>query len=125
MSSSVLLVDDDLETLELVGTVLERNGYTILAARSGAKALEIAHKEIPDLILLDVMMPGMDGYEVLNRLKGDEATATIPVVIFSARNQIDDQLQGLEAGAEDYIPKPVQVQDLVKSLEKIFHDQIS
>ncbi|NOH14719.1 MAG: response regulator [Chloroflexi bacterium] len=117
MDRSVLLVDDDLETLELVGTMLERSGYRILAARSGLKALQMARLEHPDLILLDIMMPGMDGYEVLEILKADQTTNDIPVVIFSARGQVDDQLKGMEAGAVDYIPKPAQTGELVMILE--------
>ena len=120
MDRSVLLIDDDLETLELVGIMLERCGYKIMAARGGVKAVQMALLEHPDLILLDIMMPGIDSYDVLRKLKSDPLTIDIPVVIFSARSQVDDQLKGMEAGAVDYIPKPAQIAQLVSTLDKVF-----
>lgn len=113
MPQKILIVDDDLDTLKLVGTTLERKGFEILAAKDGQQGLEFAKKESPDLILLDIMMPKMDGYEVTRRLREDPATADIPIIMFTAKAQVDDKVEGLEAGADDYLTKPTHPSELV------------
>lgn len=112
MPEKILIVDDDLDTLRLVGLMLQKQGYQIVAASSGAQGLELAFSELPELILLDVMMPGMDGYEVARRLRGNEKTVNIPILMFTAKSQLDDKVTGFEAGADDYLTKPTHPTEL-------------
>jgi len=112
MSEKILIIDDDLDTLRLVGLMLQKQGYQIVAAGSGPQGLELAFSEIPDLILLDVMMPGMDGYEVARRLRANEKTAGISILMFTAKSQLDDKVTGFEAGADDYLTKPTHPTEL-------------
>lgn len=119
MDEKILVVDDELETLRLVGIMLQKQGYAIIAASNGAQALSSAKIEQPDLILLDLMLPDMDGYEVTRQLKSDPLTANIPVLMFSAKSQVDDRIKGFEAGIDDYLTKPTHPLELtahVKSL---------
>ncbi|MFC4932404.1 response regulator [Massilia sp. GCM10023247] len=102
----ILAVDDEASNLQLLRQILQDH-YRLLFAKDGARALELAQKESPDLILLDVMMPGLSGYEVCAALKANPATAPIPVVFVTALNDTADELEGFEAGAVDYITKPV------------------
>lgn len=102
----ILAVDDEASNLQLLRQILQDH-YRLLFAKDGARALELAHQEQPDLILLDVMMPGMSGYEVCASLKANPATAPIPVMFVTALNDTADELEGFEAGAVDYITKPV------------------
>ncbi len=108
----LLIVDDEFDTLRLVGLMLERQGYKIMAADSGPQALEAIKQETPDLILLDVMMPGMDGYEVARRIRSNPATENIPIIMFTAKGQVEDKVTGLEAGADVYLTKPTQPREL-------------
>ena len=112
MPEKILIVDDDLDTLRLVGLMLQKQGYQIVAASSGAQGLELAFGEVPDLILLDVMMPQMDGYEVARRLRANDKTANIPILMFTAKSQLDDKVTGFEAGADDYLTKPTHPTEL-------------
>src|SRR5690349_3477131 len=107
MAEKILIVDDDLETLRLVGMMLEKQGYSILAASSGSEAINKAQSERPDIILLDVMMPDMDGYEVTRALRAGAKTADIPILMFTAKSQVDDKIAGYNAGVDDYLTKPV------------------
>jgi putative two-component system response regulator len=105
---TILIVDDTPENLTILGEPLLHD-YNVRIANSGEKALRIAHKSpTPDLILLDVMMPEMDGYEVLTRLRSEEATKEIPVIFVTALDSTDDETKGLQLGAADYITKPIQ-----------------
>ncbi len=115
----ILIVDDDLDTLKLVGLLLQRQGYEVTAAHNGVKALLKAKQEQPDLILLDVMMPDMDGYEVAKRLRADASTANIPILMFTAKSQVDDKLSGFEAGADDYITKPAHPAELLARVKRL------
>jgi len=115
----ILVVDDDLDTLKLVGTTLEKQGFIIVAAKDGIEALEKVAQHMPDLILLDIMMPKMDGYEVTRRLRADPATAGIPIVLFTAKAQVDDKVAGLEAGADEYLTKPTHPAELVARVKSI------
>jgi DNA-binding response OmpR family regulator len=112
-SQKILIVDDDLDTLKLVGTTLEKQGFLIVAAKDGVEALEKVAQHSPDLILLDLMMPRMDGYEVTRRLRNDPATSAIPIILFTAKAQVDDKVMGLEAGADEYLTKPTHPAELV------------
>jgi CheY-like chemotaxis protein len=121
MPEKLLIVDDDPDTLRLVGLMLERQGYQVITASDGPKAIELAVKELPDLILLDVMMPGMDGVEVAQKLRSGDTTEDIPIIMFTAKSQLEDKITGLEAGADIYLTKPTQPRELfaqVKALLK-------
>jgi pilus assembly protein CpaE len=119
MADKILLVDDDLDTLRLVGLMLQRQGYEIRAASSGPQALAIVEREIPDLILLDVMMPEMDGLEVTGRLRANPSTSSVPIILFTAKNQVDDKILGFESGADDYLIKPAQPRELVAHIKVV------
>lgn len=112
MAEKILVVDDDVDTLRLVGLMLQRQGYAIVAASNGRQALNMATTELPDLIILDVMMPDMDGYEVTKQLRANPQTAGIPIIMFTAKSQIDDKVTGFESGADDYLTKPTQPREL-------------
>jgi CheY-like chemotaxis protein/MinD-like ATPase involved in chromosome partitioning or flagellar assembly len=119
MSEKILIIDDDLDTLRLVGLMLQRQGYQISAATNGQQGLEKAFEEDPNLILLDVMMPDMDGYEVTRRLRQNPSTAETPILMFTAKTQLDDKVIGFEVGANDYLTKPThpsELQSRVKTL---------
>jgi DNA-binding response OmpR family regulator len=108
----VLAADDDEDILGLVTFRLERAGYTVIVARDGEEALELAFREQPDLAVLDVMMPKVDGFEVTRRLRADEATRRMPIILLTAKSQEADVQQGFEAGADDYIRKPFSPDEL-------------
>src|SRR5687767_14979630 len=102
----ILVVDDDPRVVVLVADVLEHMGYKVSIARNGIEGLEKAKKEMPDLIILDVKMPGMDGYEVCSRLKADAKTGTVPILMLTASGDSREIAKGLDIGADDYLPKP-------------------
>jgi two-component system, cell cycle response regulator len=104
--SSILIVDDLPLGRETVATLISPLGYQLLFASNGAEALRLAQATPPDLILLDVMMPGMDGYEVCRRLRATPALAEVPVIMLTALDDRDSRLRGIEAGADDFISKP-------------------
>lgn len=112
MSEKILIIDDDLDTLRLVGLMLQRQGYQISAATNGQQGLDKAFEEDPDLILLDVMMPDMDGYEVTRRLRQNPSTMETPILMFTAKTQLDDKVVGFEVGANDYLTKPTHPSEL-------------
>lgn len=107
MSAKILVVDDIAPNVELLEAKLAREFFRVITAMSGPEALEKARTEKPDVILLDIMMPGMDGFEVCERLKADPETQNIPVVMVTALTDISDRVRGLEAGADDFLSKPV------------------
>ncbi len=112
MTEKILIIDDDVDTLRLVGLMLQRQGYEISAASNGSQGLAKALEERPDLILLDVMMPDMDGYEVARRLRKNPVTLTVPILMFTAKTQLDDKVTGFEVGADDYLTKPTHPTEL-------------
>ncbi len=111
--SSVLIVDDITKNLQVVGTILRQAGYAVTPATSGAEALEGVREQLPDLILLDLMMPEMDGLEVCRRLKADSATRQIPVIFLTASNEMEHLMKGFEVGAVDYVTKPFNAPELL------------
>ncbi|HEX7282807.1 MAG TPA: SpoIIE family protein phosphatase [Vicinamibacterales bacterium] len=111
--STILAVDDSATNLQVLVRTLSGSGHRILAARDGATALDIARKAHPDLVLLDVMMPGLDGFEVCRRLKGSADTREMVVIFLSARGEVTDKVAGLELGAIDYITKPIQAEEVL------------
>jgi diguanylate cyclase (GGDEF)-like protein len=110
---TILVVDDDVDIVRFVEMNLRLEGYRVLIARNGAEALEIVATDLPDLILLDVMMPGLDGIEVTRRLRADSRTSTMPVIMLTAKTMTADRVLGLTAGADDYIIKPFDTLELV------------
>jgi CheY-like chemotaxis protein len=119
MAKRILVVDDEVESVKLIGLMLQRRGYEIVAARSGAQALTKAQTENPDLVILDVMMPDMDGYEVCRQLRGDPATAGLPIIMFTAKAMVDDKVAGFQAGADDYLTKPIHPEELASRVEAV------
>lgn len=110
---TVLVVDDEPINIQLLQRKLEWDGITVLTATNGEACLEVAKNERPDLILLDVMMPGMDGFAVCSKLREDKRTAAIPVIFVTAHNSKKGKLEGLEAGAVDYITKPIDLDETI------------
>ncbi|MEO8489785.1 EAL domain-containing response regulator [Pseudomonas sp.] len=106
--ATLLIVDDEPQVRKLLETLLQHEGYLTLTASSGEEALLMVAQQPPDLILLDIMMPGMDGYEVASQLKSDEATANIPIIMLSALSEASARVSGLETGAEEFLSKPVE-----------------
>jgi two-component system phosphate regulon response regulator PhoB len=115
----ILVVDDEPDVLRMLQVVLGRRGHQVLAAASGMEGLVTAQGERPDLVLLDIMMEGMDGWEVLKLLKLDPATQAIPVVILSARVEPRDKIRGLQEGAVDYVTKPFSVRELLATIDAV------
>ena len=109
----ILIVEDEANIVKLISIRLERLGHTINSADNGVDALEIAREITPDLILLDVMIPVLNGFQVLQQLKADSATAPIPVLMLTARGHERDIVAGLEGGADDYIIKPFSFPELI------------
>ena len=106
MSEKIFIVDDNLVNRKLLAGILKKEGYSLLEAEDGEAAIDLAFREIPDLILLDIMMPKKDGYEVCAELKSDERTAHIPIIFLSAKTQVEDKIKGLDLGGADYVTKP-------------------
>ena len=120
MSKKVILtVDDEEHILELISFNLEINGYDVRKAETGEEALEILQAEHVDLVLLDRMLPGIDGIEVLRRIRQDKALAKLPVILLTAKTEEFDKVVGLEVGADDYIGKPFGVHELVARIKAL------
>jgi two-component system alkaline phosphatase synthesis response regulator PhoP len=113
----VLIAEDDEDILQMVVFDLEDEGYEVLTARDGDAAVALALEQMPDLILLDVAMPGLDGYEVTRRLRAEKSTSGTPVVLLTARAQVRDVILGFEAGANDYVTKPFRPEELRTRLQ--------
>ncbi len=116
-TAKIVIVDDIPENLRLLVNMLTEEGYRMWPAPNGARALATIEKNRPDLILLDILMPEMDGYEVCRRLKADERTRDIPVIFLSALNEVGNQVKGFELGAIDYITKPFQAEEVLDIVE--------
>jgi two-component system, cell cycle response regulator len=118
----ILVVDDNQDNIEIIATRLRFRGYEILEASDGNRALELVNEAAPDLILLDVMLPDIDGYEISRRIKGDENLPFIPIILVTARDSTQDKVAGLDAGADDYLTKPINFPELearVRSMLRI------
>jgi DNA-binding response OmpR family regulator len=115
----ILVADDDEDLLALVTFRLERSGYRVHQARDGEEALQAAVERAPALAVLDVMMPKLDGYEVTRRLRSEDATRGLPVILLTARAQEADVARGFEAGADDYMRKPFSPQELRSRVQAI------
>jgi DNA-binding response OmpR family regulator len=113
MKKQILVVDDEIGALTLIGIMLERGGFSVLKAKDAKTALTVLDQNTPDLIILDVMMPGMNGIDLCKVIREREDTGPIPVLILSARGDAESIMRGIEAGANDYLPKPILHHDLV------------
>lgn len=115
----VLVVEDEVDIADLIRFNLQRAGYEVLKAHDGIAGTETAIKERPDLVILDLMLPGRDGYGVFRELRRDARTTSIPVIMLTARAQTEDRIQGLEVGADDYLTKPFSPKELVLRVQSI------
>ena len=123
MPLRILIVDDEAINLKLVSRLLEIEGYEVSTAQSGEVALRLIEQTPPDLALLDVRMPDMEGYELCRRLRQNPRTAGIPIVMLTAMVDENDRLKGIEAGADDCLPKPFDVELLRALLARHLHDR--
>jgi len=115
----ILIVEDDRDIVEMVEYNLKQEGYTTIHAYNGEKGIELAGEEKPDLIILDLMLPAIDGFEVCRTLKQQHPTANIPIIILSAKSRETDKVVGLELGADDYITKPFSPRELVARIRAV------
>lgn len=121
----ILIVDDEEDVLELVRYNLDKNGYKVVTATSGEEALTEARNKLPDMVILDLMLPGIDGLEVCKKLKSDIKTEPIPIIMLTAKGEESDIVTGLELGAEDYLTKPFSPKVLIARIRRILHRSVS
>ena len=117
----VLIVDDDLAVLRMMEYIFDRADYEVHLAASGPEALSKVNETKPDLIILDVMMPDVNGLEVCQRLRAEPASAHLPIIMLSAKDQLEDKVNGFEAGADDYVAKPVDPEELLARAKALLH----
>ena len=115
----ILVVDDEKDLTALVSLHMKMAGFEVLTASNGEKALDLSREEKPDLIILDLMLPKIDGWQVCERLRQDIATQDIPVIMLTARAETEDKLKGFEAGADDYVTKPFSPRELVARVKRV------
>src|SRR3989338_3344013 len=115
----ILVVDDEKDLSALVSLHMKMAGFEVLTANNGEKALDLSREEKPDLIILDLMLPKIDGWQVCEQLRQNAATKDIPVIMLTARTQIEDKLKGFEAGADDYVTKPFSPRELVARVKRV------
>ena len=111
--ANILIVDDSPTEIHVFKTMLEKNGHSVSVAESGEEGIEKAQQVLPDLVLMDVVMPGMNGFQATRKLSTIEATSSIPVIIVTTKDQETDKVWGIRQGAKDYIVKPVKEKDLI------------
>jgi len=122
----ILCIEDEQEMIDLIRLILGRRGFDVRGANNGEEGLKIIHQDHPDLVLLDLMMPDMDGWEVYQHMKADETTKNIPVIVVTARAQSIDKVLGLHiAKVDDYIAKPFSPQELVEGIEKVLAKRLN
>ena len=119
----VLIVDDEMDALISLKVALEAEGYNVAEAKDGHEAIDKVHYELPDAILLDLMIPGIDGFEVCRQLKSDDMYRHIPVIMLTARGEIDDKVEGIELGADDYVTKPFNLKELKARVKMVLRRQ--
>lgn len=120
MPKKIVYIEDDLEMIYLIKMILERKGYEIVSVSDGLKGFETVEQEKPDLVMLDLMMPNIDGWDIYHQLKTNETTNSIPVIVISAKAQPIDKVLGLQiAKVNNYISKPFRPQELIDSIEEI------
>jgi DNA-binding response OmpR family regulator len=119
MKEKILIVDDDETMVNLLATILEIEGFTAWKALDGQSALDLISRELPDLVLLDIMMPGIDGFEVLARLRSDPRTEELPVIMLTARSDDRDIFEGWKKGADEYVTKPFDPRKLMEVIRGV------
>jgi len=119
----ILIVEDEVSLLKLESILLTTRGYKVSGVTDGLKALEEIKKDMPDLVLLDIMIPGIDGFEVCRRIKADPVTANLPVVMLTAKKSSADQARGIEAGADAYITKPFKSAKIIEVVEELLRKE--
>ncbi len=119
MQDSVLIVEDEADVVDLLRYNLSRAGFDVLIANTGNEGLDLARKNRPDIVVLDLMLPGMNGHEVCRELKGDANTAAIPIVMLTAKGEPHERVKGLELGADDYVTKPFSPRELVLRVQAL------
>ena len=119
MAKKILVIEDDPAISRLVDYSLRHEGYEVVSALNGLEGIRKAHNEGPDLIILDVMLPGMDGFEICHRLRAEPDTAQLPILMFSAKAQEIDKDTGLKVGADDYLPKPAAPAEIINRVEAL------
>jgi two-component system, OmpR family, alkaline phosphatase synthesis response regulator PhoP len=119
MDKKILVIEDDPSTSRLLDYTFRHVGYRVITASNGLEGVRRAQKESPDLVILDVMLPGIDGFEICHRLKQDPATKKMPILMFSAKAQEIDKKTGLKVGADDYLPKPAAPAEIISRVEKL------
>lgn len=118
----ILVVDDEVGALTLIGIMLDRGGFQVIKAQNAAQALSILEYDVPDLIILDIMMPGMDGIELCRHIRTRREYKDTPILILSTRGDLDAIERSIEAGASDYLPKPILHHDLVSKVRGMLND---
>ncbi|MDA7615993.1 response regulator transcription factor [Akkermansiaceae bacterium] len=116
---TILIIEDEIDIANLVRFNFERNGYSVDIAHDGREGLEKILKNQPDLVILDLMLPEIDGYKILKKMQRDTRSHSIPVIMLTAKSQIDDRLKGLELGADDYVTKPFSPKELILRAQAI------
>lgn len=124
-NEKIMVVDDEVHIIELIQFNLENAGFNVIVAASGEECLELCGREIPDLLLLDVMLPRMDGLDVCKRLKFGGRTSSIPIIMLTAKSEEIDKILGLELGADDYITKPFSVRELVARVKALLRRTVT
>jgi len=119
----ILIVEDEVSLLKLESILLTTRGYKVSGVTDGLKALEEIRKDMPDLVLLDIMIPGIDGFEVCRRIKADPVTANLPVVMLTAKKSSADHARGVEAGADAYITKPFKSAKIIEIVEELLRKE--
>jgi DNA-binding response OmpR family regulator len=117
--TDIFVVDDDRDVAQSIELALRRRGFRVTLAHSGVEALKLLRRYRPDLVLLDVLMPGMSGIEVCRRLRADDNTADLPIIFLTARGQERDRIEGLRAGADDYLSKPFNLEELILRVKAV------
>lgn len=125
MSKRVLIVDDNQDAIHILSAVLKRGGYLVSIAKNGAEAVDQVRQERPALILLDVMMPKMDGFEVCKEIKGSAETSSIPILMITARKDPESRKRGLEVGASEYLVKPIHPAEVLRKVQEYLEDDPS
>ncbi|RCV64051.1 two-component system, OmpR family, alkaline phosphatase synthesis response regulator PhoP [Methanophagales archaeon] len=117
--TKILIVDDELDTLLALKRALELEDFYVIEAQDGIEALEKVKAEIPDLVLLDLMLPRLNGFEVCQQLKQVEATSSIPIIMLTAKSECSDKVEGIEIGADDYVTKPFDIEELKARIKAV------
>lgn len=121
VQKTILIVDDEKDLVDLMAVMLETQGFVVMKAFSGEEAITKLEEQKPDIILLDIMMPQMSGYEFCQKIKGDDRHKSIPVILVTAKVQSEDQKRGKEAGADGFITKPYEYSQLIQEIQKLIH----